>query len=123
MIEGREEVRRELPLAIPSVTTASLRLYFPPVFSNVQHVPIAVDISHRGSFLRKDVPRAVTRVRAISKSSHVFSTTCSVLQPRAFCILPINLLARAPERSIWERPAETGHRARAVPFSRKRRSV
>ena len=24
---------------------------------------------------------------------------------------------------IWERPAETGHRARAVPFSRKRRSV
>ena len=24
---------------------------------------------------------------------------------------------------IWERPAETGHRARALPFSRKRRSV
>ena len=24
---------------------------------------------------------------------------------------------------IWERPAETGHRARAAPFSRKRRSV
>ena len=24
---------------------------------------------------------------------------------------------------IWERPAQTGHRARAVPFSRKRRSV
>ena len=26
-------------------------------------------------------------------------------------------------KNIWERPAETGHRARAVPFSRKRRSV
>ena len=25
--------------------------------------------------------------------------------------------------NIWERPAETDHRARAVPFSRKRRSV
>ena len=27
------------------------------------------------------------------------------------------------EKYIWERPAEMGHRARAVPFSRKRRSV
>ena len=34
-----------------------------------------------------------------------------------------SLSHRKKKRYIWECPAETGHRARALPFSRKRRSV
>ena len=100
----------------------------PACAARAQHAIDACNTPEEGAYIRARAVHGVPGPAAsLARSEYGFSSS---LVPREreksmfiYFRMFFFLFGKMKILSIWERPAETGHRARAVPFSRKRRSV